>query len=481
MNPSVSGHYPLLRHDPVTARAISRLSHGVARLTASLNPESQYRHFRARHAKSRNRIVSESLSTDSQCITAGSKRKWQPDKIELDTIMELEHPTINLKQTASPCVNLPHSSTEFLHHVSVSIDALNLQTKLLTPFSCSNPVLHKSMSSDNIETVGRYSSGSSMLSVTASSDNNCESDASSHDADVEDEDHNDLTYLKGGRSSLSRISKRKTLFDKQFYEIWKPFDDNVCNGGGDSSDGLSINIKIPRLSSMHLHGTSTGISDYSSTLSPISSHHSTKRCVHNMLASSSSDTNRPRKDKCKCKLRNIKNDSVHNNHKNGDHNCHKGCVKSGSRSSSSSSTISTEESSDQTYSKGFNMHKHRYTSIPECHKNYDGDKKVTACDNTKFPKKCSKSSVNTANDNNSSKQSVLPQAKLQYRPVDPYNSTLDEPVDPELDNLLHGTWPLLSGRAKLGYAKAMNASNSKRYPNSQKKIHPILRIRKIQR
>ncbi|VDQ03576.1 unnamed protein product [Trichobilharzia regenti] len=364
MNPSVSGHYPLLRHDPVTARAISRLSHGVARLTASLNPEGQHRHFRTRRAKLGNRSVSESLSgDDSRYVATGSKRKWQPDKIELDTIMELEQSTTHSSKQVSPTtpsrsttatttaittttmpplipssIRLKHSSIDStLRHVSISIDALNLQTKLLTPFSYSNPTLQKSLSSDNIESTGRYSSGSSMLSITTSSDNHNnnndnETDASSQDADVEDEDHNELISMlrstTNGRSTFTSkmvsSSRRKlSLFDKHFYDVWKPFDDSVYSCGGDSSDGLSINIKMPRLSSTYFHNNNNnnsnlpGLSDYSSRLSPISSSQSTRRYTRGMLASSSSDTtNHRRRVKCKCKLRN-------NEHHTTAADCHK--------------------------------------------------------------------------------------------------------------------------------------------------------------
>ncbi|CAH8837453.1 unnamed protein product [Trichobilharzia szidati] len=506
MNPSVSGHYPLLRHDPVTARAISRLSHGVARLTASLNPEGQHRHFRTRRAKLGNRSVSESLSSDdSQYVATGSKRKWQPDKIELDTIMELEQSTTHSSKQLSPAtpsrsttttatttttsplipssIHLKHSSIDStLRHVSISIDALNLQTKLLTPFSYSNPILQKSLSSDNIESTGRYSSGSSMLSVTTSSDNSNnnnnnnndnETDASSQDADVEDEDHNELISIfrstTTGRSTFtSKVvsSRRKlSLFDKHFYDVWKPFDDSVYSCGGDSSDGLSINIKMPRLSSTYFHNNNSnntpGLSDYSSRLSPISSSQSTRRYTRGMLASSSSDTtNHRRRVKCKCKLR---NNEHHTNaadcHKSG--KCHRNCSHS---SSTSSSSLSTEESSDENCSKGFSMHKHRYTSIADSQKNCNKDRMKVA--GIKYTKKCPTSSTST--EGGSHKSSIV-QSELQHLPTDSSMLTLDEPVDPEWDNILNGTWPLLSNCAKQGYAKAMLTSNSKRYSNSQKR------------
>ncbi|CAH8496527.1 unnamed protein product [Schistosoma guineensis] len=480
MNSPNSNHHCLLRHDPVTARAISRLSHGVARLTASLNPDRQYRHFRTRHAKSRNRTESESTLNDRQSITTGSKRKWQPDKIELDTIMELEHSTaVCLKPMQSPPSSLLLSSSssnmESLQHVSVSIDALNLQTKPIPPFSCSNSILYKSLSSDHIEAVGRYSSGSSMLSVTGSSDNS-ESDASSHDADIEDADHGDLICFKGGRS-LTRISRRKSsILDKHSYELWRPMDTvyHASGGGGDSSDGLSINIKIPRLTSIHLHNTSGLYCEHSSSrLSPVisSSYQQTKRnTISGMLASSSSDTNHchrgRRNKKCKCRPRN-KSDTTDDKH--GEHICHKSCIKNGSHSSSSSS-LSTEESSDEKRSKGFIAYKHRFTSIPEHQNTCDTDMMNVTCRNKKTIQKIIKS-PSTITDNNRCKTVVDP-FNSKYQLDDSTNSTLDEPVDPELVNLLHGTWPLLSNRAKLNYTKAMNLSNSKRYPNLKKRNTP---------
>lgn len=473
MNRSNSNHHCLLRHDPVTARAISRLSHGVARLTASLNPNRQYRHFRTRHTKLRNRTESESTLKNNQPITTGSKRKWQPDKIELDTIMEMDHSTVCLK----PSMQLSSSSSniESLQHVTLSIDALNLQTKQVSSFSCSNLLLHKSLSSDQIETMGRYSSGSSMLSITASSDNNNnESDASSQDADVEDAYHGDLLHLKGDRSLL-RVTRRKpTLLDKHSYELWKPGDTVYnCGGGGDSSDGLSINIKIPRLTSTCIHNTtsSSGICEHSSfKLSPAissSSHHMNSSIV----ASSSSDTNhhRRRKNQCKCRLQN--KSGITDKHKSEEHICHKGCIKGGSRSSSSSS-LTTEDSSDENCSKGFGVYKHRFASISEYQKSCDTDMlKMTSCrSNNKMTKKNIKSSTKVDSHHVIATSDSLNSSK--YLLDDSNNSTLDEPVDPELSSLLQETWPLLSTRAKLGYAKAMNLSNSKRYPNSKKRNTP---------
>ncbi|CAH8501994.1 unnamed protein product [Schistosoma rodhaini] len=484
MNSPNYNHHCLLRHDPVTARAISRLSHGVARLTANLNPDRQYRHFRTRHAKSRNRTESESTAKDHQSIATGSKRKWQPDKIELDTIMELEHSTaVCLKPSmqsppSSLLLSSSSSNMESLQHVSVSIDALNLQTKPIPTFSCSNPVLYKSLSSDHIETMGRYSSGSSMLSVTGSSGNNSESDASSHDADIEDADHGDLICFKGGRS-LTRISRRKSsVIDKHSYELWRSMDtvyhaSGGGGGGGDSSDGLSINIKIPRLTSIQLHNTTGLYCEHSSSrLSPAispSCYQQTKRNNNSgMLASSSSDTNHCRRSRhnkrCKCRLRN-KSDTTDDKH--GEHICHKSCAKNGSHSSSSSSSLSTEESSDEKRSKGFIVYKHRFTSIPEHQNTCDTDMMNMTSRNKKTIQKIVKS-PSTIMDNNRCETIVDP-FKSKY----PLNdSTLDEPVDPELANLLHGTWPLLSTRAKLGYTKAMNSSHSKRYPNSKKRNTP---------
>ncbi|CAH8473738.1 unnamed protein product [Schistosoma turkestanicum] len=500
MNPPISNHHCLLRHDPVTARAISRLSHGVARLTASLNINRQHRHFRTRHAKSKNRTESESTFDDRPPITTGSKRKWQPDKIELDTIMELEHsttavylkPSVNLPSSSSASASSSSSSSslllststtaniESLQHVSLSIDALNLQTK---PFSSlisytSHPLLPKSLSSDHIETIGRYSSGSSMLSVTGSSDNNYDSDASSsHDADIEDADHGDLVYFKGGgsggRSLLSRINRRKSsVHEKHAYELWRPMD-SVYNsgaggagGGGDSSDGLSINIKIPRLSSIHLPNT-TGLNcEHSlSKLSSVNSSSSYQQIKRNittsssssssMLASSSSDTNHCHRNRrnekcCKCRLRN-ESDPTDVNHKHREVICNKNSIKTGSHSlsssssrsssssSSTSSSLSTKESFNEKYSKSFHVYKHHRCVDALVKKNPMNI--MSHCKKSNPPMiKSSSAAASSAvrNDQKHDQSNLIDPNKLNYPLTNFTDSILNESiVDPEWKDILH--------------------------------------------
>ncbi|CAI2736911.1 unnamed protein product [Dicrocoelium dendriticum] len=252
----------VVRHDSVTARAISRLSHGVSQLTAcSTNAITPRCMFRSRRSKlstnetSKKRVpfdhrspTVEQPSPTLDCVQenrSASKRKWQSDKPPSHNNMDVDEVPPSL-----------HSAKASPNSCPVACFDVMASEHCFLPASCQYSDRCRFICSDNFDLRAASPSCSSMLSLTASSVDETDSDSSQQqEADAEDEDDKQQSVSLKKKSSLSytdllgipfsSTTIRGMQSDKRSGKLLLP--PKHHNQGGDSSDGLPFGVKIPRL------------------------------------------------------------------------------------------------------------------------------------------------------------------------------------------------------------------------------------------
>ncbi|CAL8091324.1 unnamed protein product [Calicophoron daubneyi] len=463
----------IVRHDPVTARAISRLSHGVAQLNASTNPNalrSLFRGRRCKHsmkehsdsAKSRlplpnsgyredNRITSD----ETKKAATGSKRKWQPEKCASEGNMEVDQSSLHCAiQVEEQCMDDTHTPSFYLP---------------------TSHVTDHSMGCDH------YSSCSSMLSLTGSSDETSSDADSSHEneADVDEEDEEDAGH--------SRTYRRRPLSQSCMDLFGMPLSPSysrpaqsgrltedlpVC--GGDSSDGLSVIIKMPRLASM--------------TVAPVTSNNKT------------GSRRSTRKDSSSLTRRSSESsgtDSTHQRESHSrDHKRHSSGRASGSSASSytkaktSSSSIprkavtqvrdssfSSNSSSEDGQSRGLGQGRISAGSYEDLandeQSDFPADEFKPVGDLTSASYRSGQSRMGggfsragkSASHSRRGWSAQSTSSSGCSAPVPPKPPHFHHEVDSELEDIMNGTWPLLSHRAKTGYVKGVSEAGCRKLSN----------------
>ncbi|VDP79825.1 unnamed protein product [Echinostoma caproni] len=203
------------RHELVTARAISRLSHSVAQLSASSNGSSHNNHSTARcnsrikggkHAPSQHsspRSLATSGSTGTKSSTAhstrddihkrtvtGAKRKWESDSRGSHIAMDVDQHISETPRTDASAVIIPTGSVAQRHTLTPA-DKISV---------ISEPVGHDSSSCSSMHSISSSSSPSNHSPSGSSSEEN-EADAEG-DGD-ESGSHSRYTSPAHSRTSMS--------------------------------------------------------------------------------------------------------------------------------------------------------------------------------------------------------------------------------------------------------------------------------------
>ncbi|KAG5449858.1 hypothetical protein CSKR_103705 [Clonorchis sinensis] len=461
----------LLRNDSVTARAISRLSRRVSQLSASTSPTlpRAFRTSRSIHSDKKNEVrIPDSFGGHPDTHShgdlvkkppTGSKRKWQAEKTGSHSKMDVDSVGI----CAETSRNNQHPWMESIDCSSRASFFLQNETD-------------RCFSMDHLDCVGQVSSGSSMLSVTGSS-NEGESGESSQEHEADEEDAGDGEPPGNRRSSTRSCTNlfgtpkplhRKSARDGNFLtELRMTSRASVC--GGDSSDGLSVNLKIPRLSSgvspfsassvaSRKHGRRSGALPLRSTAQHFSG--STSNSCHHGLhskghVSRAHDSTRRKPERGPC---------VHKRSQPGSQSRHSTmctCQSSTSPSSSSSHERSLDESC-------------AHTSPESCEDLANDEQSDFPADETSTPFRyrrvlhsvSTRTAKLTADSDRPFRKS---ESSIQWcgrSPVDcttlTRESLLLSDLDSEFEEILKGTWPLLSQRAKADYVNGISYADGRR-------------------
>ncbi|TGZ65766.1 hypothetical protein CRM22_005685 [Opisthorchis felineus] len=461
----------LLRNDSVTARAISRLSRRVSQLSASTSPTlpRTFRTTRSTHSDKKNEVhipdsFGQHLDTHShgdlvKKPPTGSKRKWQAErtgshsKMDVDSVGVCAEASRNNQHPWMEAVDCSSRASFFLQNEA-----------------------DRCFSMDHLDCVGQFSSGSSMLSVTGSS-NEGESGGSSLEHEADEEDAGDGEPLGSRRSSTRSCTDlfgtpkplhRKSARDGNFLtELRMTSRASVC--GGDSSDGLSVNLKIPRLSSgvspfsassaaSRKHGRRFGALPLRSTAQHFSG--STSNSCHHGLHSKGhvsrahdSARRKPERGLCVHKRSQPSSQSRHSTM----------CTCQSSTSPSSSS--SHERSLDGSYA---------HTSPESCEDLANDEQSDFPADEASTPFRyrrvlhsvSTRTAKLTADSDRPFRKS---ESSIQWYGRSPGGCTtstreslLLSDLDSEFEEILKGTWPLLSQRAKAGYVNSISQADGRR-------------------
>ncbi|KAF8561858.1 hypothetical protein P879_03742 [Paragonimus westermani] len=464
----------IVRHDPVTARAISRLSHGVAQLSASTSPPTSRGIFRPR--RSRHYVKNDAFSPkqisyvpngskeDNRSTTehpnkasTGCKRKWQSDKYTGHLSMDIDH-----FGTKFPSAEPYPANTTANVTILSSVDFSRLSASVLSTDQ------DKPMRAEHIDARERSSSCSSMLSVTASSDNDSSNHSShEHEADEEDENEGDVRTISKrnyGRSCSdlfgtpnSRVIYNMRLDSDCYAEL--PLAPKFSYGG-DSSDGLSVTIKMPRLTM-----GSTSVSFAAATSRRNGRRDggtSIRQASQSTLTSAQNVTHRQLHSKNKKCSESGKKSSRLRCVNSRSHPC--SLSRYGSDCNCGSSTSSSSVSSDESPVPG------PRPSSPESCEDLANDEQSDFPADESMPHRSRTTALGV---------SCARAAKLAIVTSDPFHrpkrgpmfrrfshlstnpnvmtrgSLVHTEIDPELEEIMNGTWPLLSQRAKSDYLKGV--------------------------
>ncbi|KAF5403893.1 hypothetical protein PHET_02543 [Paragonimus heterotremus] len=470
----------IVRHDPVTARAISRLSHGVAQLSASNSPSTSRGIFRSRRSRhyikddafplkqisyvpNGSKEDNRSAVEHSNKASTGCKRKWQSDKYTGHLSMDIDHFGAKFLSAEPHPANTTANVT-----ILSSVDFSRLSASVLSTDQ-DNP-----MRAEHADARERSSSCSSMLSVTASSDNDSSNHSShEHEADEEDENEGDVRTISKRNYGRSCSDLFGTPNSPVMYNMRLDPDcyaelplASKFSYGGDSSDGLSVNIKIPRLT---MGSTSVNFAAAASRRNcRRDGGTSIRQASQSVLTSAQNVTHRQSRSKSnKCSESEKKSNRFRCVHSRS-HPC--SLSRYGSGCNCGSSTSSSSVSSDESPVPG------PRPSSPESCEDFANDEQSDFPADESMPHRFRTTALGVSC-TRAAKLAIVasdsfgrPKRGSMFRRFSHLSTTpnvmtrgslVRTEIDPELEDILNGTWPLLSQRAKSDYLRGVaNAGKS---------------------
>ncbi|KAF7232938.1 hypothetical protein EG68_04048 [Paragonimus skrjabini miyazakii] len=475
----------IVRHDPVTARAISRLSHGVAQLSASNSPSTNRGIFRSRRSRhyvkddasllkqisyvpNGSKEDNRSAIEHSNKASTGCKRKWQSDKCTGHLSMDIDHFDAKFLSTE------PHPANTIANvTILSSVDFSRLGASVLSTDQ------DKPMRAVHVDARERSSSCSSMLSVTASSDNDS-SHHSSHEHEADEEDENE-----GDVRTISKRNYGRSFGTPDSPAMYTMRLDPDCYAelplaskfsyGGDSSDGLSVNIKMPRLT---MGSTSVSFAAAASRRNcRRDGGTSIRQASQSMLTSAQNVTHRQSRSKSNKSSEGGKKSNRLRCVNSRSHPC--SLSRYGSGCKCGSSTSSSSVSSDESPAPG-----PRPSSSESC-EDFANDEQSDFPADESMPHRCRTTALGVsctraaklaivASDSFGRPKRGSVFRRFTHLSTNPNvmtrGSLVRTEIDPELEDILNvghpiGTWPLLSQRAKSDYLRGVAMAGKPHFRN----------------